>query len=184
MDYHNLAWAIIAPENPERMISLAKECKELKIPFIFDPGQVLPMLNAEDILWCIKNADIFIINDYESALLKKKIGMDEETIAKAVPTFIQTHAEKGCTVKSPAGMSYIRAVQPSVITDPTGCGDAFRAGLLAGLVAGKKIEKCCQAGALLATYILESEGTQNHKFSIEEFSVRMENNFGERWEES
>ena len=180
MSYGEVAWAIISPENPERMMVFAHECKELKIPFIFDPGQVLPALRDEDIMWGIKNADVFIINDYESALLTKKLGFTDELIGKMVPTYIQTHGEKGSTVKSPTGMSYIRAVQPAKITDPTGCGDAYRAGLLAGLREGKRIEKCCQAGALMATYVLESEGTQNHKCTLDEFSTRLENNFGER----
>lgn len=183
LDYGSLAWAIISPEQPERMMVFARECKELQIPYVFDPGQVLTMLKDEDIMWGIKNASVFIINDYETALLNKKMGLNEELIGRMVPTFIQTHGEKGSTVKSPTGMSYIRSVQPSKITDPTGCGDAYRAGILAGLKEGKKIEKCCQAGALMATYSLEAEGTQTHKFTLEEFSTRLENNFGERWEE-
>jgi len=183
LDYGSIAWAIISPENPKRMMKYAYECKELKIPFIFDPGQVIPMLDNEELLWGVKNADIFIVNGHEAKMLNTRLGLTSDLIAKMSQVYIETHGEKGSTIMGKNGVFYIRAVQPSKTIDPTGCGDAFRAGLLAGLREGKSMERCGQAGALLATYSIENEGTQQHKFTMEEFSTRLENNFGSRWEE-
>lgn len=183
MEYGSIAWAIISPEFPKRMMKFAQECKELGIPFVFDPGQVLPGLSNEELMWGIKNSNVFIVNDYESAMLNKRLGLTPELIAEMCPIYVETHGDKGSTIMGKEGVFYIRAVQPSKIVDPTGCGDAYRAGFLAGLVQGKNLERCGQAGALCATYSIENEGTQLHKYTLEEFSKRLEDNFGSRFEE-
>ncbi|HLG25717.1 MAG TPA: carbohydrate kinase family protein, partial [Candidatus Gracilibacteria bacterium] len=174
-----LAWAIISPDRPERMVKLSLECAESGVPYVFDPAQQIPNFQNPDLMKALSGAAVVIANEYESALLSKKLGVTPEELSAMVPTFIETHGSKGCSIKSPEGMFFVRAVQPAQIADPTGCGDAFRAGVLMGLRRGFAIQKSCMVGALIATYSLEQPGTQNHRFTMDEFGARFENNFGE-----
>jgi adenosine kinase len=178
-DYKPVAWAMIAPDNPVRMVRIANECKESGIPYVFDPAQQISHIKIPDLIACIQNAAVLIVNEYESELLINRIGISRERLNEMVPVFIETHGPKGSSVKSPEGMFYIKAVQPSALVDPTGCGDAFRAGLLYGLIKKLPIQKACQAGALMATYNIEHSGTQGHRFTFEEFASRFENSFGD-----
>lgn len=178
LNYHSIGWAIISPDNPERMVRYAKECMELKIPYIFDPAQEITHLTIDELLVAISNAAGLVVNEYESELLRKKTGMKPEEISEAVPILIETHGARGCSIKSPDGMAFVKPVTPMCLVDPTGCGDAFRAGVLMGLMKKYPIEKCCQIGALLASYNLEQSGTQTHSFTMQEFATRFENCFG------
>lgn len=172
------AYVIISPDKPERMLRVADECYELQIPYFFDPAQQMNNFKPEDLLRVIQNAFVLIVNEYEADLLSKKIGVPREGLAALSKNSIETHGARGCTIKSAEGMSFVRAAQPSQIVDPTGCGDAFRAGVVAGLMQGKNFQESCQIGALLATYNLEHQGTQSHSFTVEEFAARLEDTFG------
>lgn len=175
-----VSYAIIAPDKPEAMVKFAKECKELGIPYIFDPGQQLSIFEPEDLLRCIQNAFILIANEYEAGLLAQKLRIKPEELSSMPQIALETHGARGCHVKEQKLEHYVRAVQPRQgAVDPTGCGDAFRSGVLVGLQQGFPIQKCCQMGALLATYSLECLGTQCHTFTRAEFARRFENSFGE-----
>jgi adenosine kinase len=175
------ALAVIAPDNQERMMNAAKECKELGIPFIFAPAQMTPNIKVADLNWGITNSAVTIVNDYESELISKLLGTPKTALPMLAQCYIETHGAKGCSIMSKTeGAFYVKSIQPSKLVDPTGCGDAFIAGLAGGLRRGLPIQKCCQAGALLSTYNLENAGTQMHAFTPDEFNERFENNFGEK----
>ncbi len=177
--YDNINLAIIAPDDPKRMVRLAMECKDMAIPYIFDPSQQLTSMNDVELRQALSGAKMLIANEYEVELICKILGMPKENFQTLVPTFIETYGSKGSSVVSPEGSFFVKAVAPGKLEDPTGCGDAFRGGVLAGLQMGLGIEKCCQMGALAATYSLESPGTQAHTFTLDEFKARMAENFGE-----
>ncbi len=180
LNYSDIAYTIIAPDNPDRMIRVARECKELEIPFVFDPAQEISFIKNQDLVWAVNNCNVLIVNDYEADLLAKVLHTDKTRLGAMVPVYIETHGAKGSTIMSrKEGTFYIRSVQPSKMVDPTGCGDAFRAGVLMGLKRNLPIQKAGQAGALLAAYNLENPGTQTHKFTMDEFNKRFEDNFGE-----
>lgn len=174
-------WVIISPDDPRRMSRLAQECKNLGIKYIFDPSQQISNMENEVLLEAIKGAAILIVNEYEVDLLTKRFGVTREALQKMVPMLIETLGEKGSSVTTPEGTLLVKSVPAMKVIDPTGCGDAFRAGILAGMNLGLGIEKCCQIGALTATYTIEKNGTQNHFFTLEEFKKRFQENFGENF---
>lgn len=178
--HREIAWAIIAPDNPRRMVQVAAECKALGIPYIFDPAQQITNIVKKDLLAAIKGARVLIVNEYESGLIGKHLEISAEKIAGLVPIYIETHGAKGARIRSPEGMFEVPAVKPAKYVDPTGCGDAFRAGVMLGLIEGCPIEKSVRVGALLATYNLENSGTQNHQFTLREFGRRFEKVWGEK----
>ncbi len=180
----NLSWAIIAPDDAARMVRLSQECKERGIKYIFDPAQQIGNLSAEQLMTAIEGAEILIANDYEAELLSSKLGVSREKLATMVPNYIETHGERGASVKTigKTGASesfFVHAVKAGKIVDPTGCGDAFRAGVLAGMEMNFGLEKSCKMGALAATYNLENHGTQGHKFTWKQFAARYAENYGE-----
>lgn len=178
LNHEEMSWAIIAPDHPERMIRIAQECSEFKIPFIFDPAQQIGAMTPAQLKIGIEMATVLIVNDYEAALLAKKLGIPKEKLPSLVPNYIETHGVDGSSGSTPEGSFFVRSVKPAVLADPTGCGDAYRAGVLAGLVGGLPLEKCCQMGALAATYNLEKQGTQGHTFTRAEFDQRLKEYFG------
>jgi adenosine kinase len=177
--YNDIAWAIIAPDVPQRMVQLAEECSNLDIPYIFDPAQQIEVFKKKSLLTAIENASILIVNGYESELLSKKLGISKYELASMTPIYIETHGERGCSIITSGGTVRVKAVRPIHIIDPTGCGDAFRSGVLMGLRNGYPIKKACRIGSLVATYSIEQFGTQAHSFSKEEFAKRYEKSFGE-----
>lgn len=179
--HDKISLAIISPDDPHRMLRLALECKELKIPYIFDPSQQLTSLSEFELREALSGAKVLIANEYEVELICKLLKMTKEKLPTLVPTFIETFGEKGSSVVSPEGSFFVPSVRPKNAVDPTGCGDAFRAGILAGMQLGFGLEKCCKIGALAATYVLECEGTQCHRFGLEDFKKRFEENFGEKF---
>ncbi len=176
---NNIGWVIISPDDPKRMLRLATECRALKVPHIFDPSQQIPNMDTAELEEAIRGSSILIANEYEVELLTKTLNKSKEEIANMCSIYIETHGANGSSVASPEGTFFIKAVPPNAVIDPTGCGDAYRGGVLFGLSLNLPIEKCCQIGALAAAYSLEQAGTQNHAFVIEDFKKRMEENFGE-----
>ncbi|MFA5829708.1 MAG: carbohydrate kinase family protein [Candidatus Gracilibacteria bacterium] len=174
-----ITWAIIAPDDAARMVRLSQECSEHKIKYIFDPAQQIGSLSPAQLLTAIGGAELLIANDYEAELLAKKLGITREKLSTMTPCYIETHGDRGASVRDYDGNYFVHAVKASNIVDPTGCGDAFRAGVLAGMEMNYGLEKSCKIGALAATYNLENHGTQGHKFTWQEFKKRYEENFGE-----
>lgn len=165
--------AIIAPEMKETMMHYCKECKRNNIPYFFDPGQNIPMFSAEELMECLQGAYGFIANDYEWQLVQKSIGMTPEELVATVDYVVITEGDKGSKIYTTAQMYSIEAFAPHEVQDPTGCGDAYRAGLLSGLVEGLSIEAAGKRASLAATYCVEEHGTQNHHYTMNEFIRRI-----------
>lgn len=175
----NVSWVMIAPDLPPSMMQFVEEALELGIPYIFDPAQQMGIFDPADLFKAVKGSHILIVNEYEAKLLSHMLSMPLEEISKMPKIYIETHGARGCRVRENGTEHYVKAVQPDAIVDPTGCGDAFRAGVIAGLGRGFDIEKACKMGALMAVYALEAHGCQSHSFAPEQFAERFQKSFGE-----
>ena len=164
---------IISPGNLEDMVNYPRESKVRGIDYIFDPGQSLPMLNAKDLVQAIEGCRILISNDYELDLIMSKTGLNKEALLSRAGTIIVTLGALGSKVFTPDCEITVPVVRPKTVEDPTGAGDSYRAGLIAGLIAGRDIEQCARMGSVCASFAVECHGTQEHKFTIEEFHERL-----------
>lgn len=168
---------VISPNTPEAMRNFAEECKQNKIKYMYDPGMQLPRLTDEDLKEGISNSEILIGNDYEMELMKKRMGGNIR-----VPILITTLGEKGAVVFDHRNGEDVQDIilpsKPREIIDPTGAGDAFRAGFLAGYSRGFDLKTCGQMGACAAVYTVEKYGTQTHEFSVDDFCKRYKENYG------
>jgi adenosine kinase len=173
------AIAIISPGNVEDMITYSRTYRELGIPYICDPGQQIPIISPEELAGMISGAAILISNDYELEMIRQKTGMDDRSLLEAAPVMITTLGEKGAQVTTPEGIDPIPAVPVREVKDPTGAGDAFRAGLLKGLTRGETTSISARIGATCASYAVEHLGTQEHRFTEETFWRRHREAFGE-----
>lgn len=172
------ALAIISPGCIEDMNSYSSEFKTLGIPYIFDPGQSIPALSGEQILEMITGARMLISNDYELELIQTKTGLERSDILKRTPVLLTTLGENGSRVCTPDGEAQIPAVPADQVLDPTGAGDAYRSGLIKGMVTGKELEEAARMGAVCASFAVARQGTQEHTFSMEEFRERYRSAFG------
>lgn len=180
IDSSQIAFAVISPDHPRRMAKIANECLSAGIPYIFDPSQQMNVFEPEELREVARRASILILNEYESKLMKKMLDITDQELCSLAKIYIETRGEKGGVVFENGVMTEYSAVAPYDLNDPTGCGDAFRAGLAFGLQCGFDIVKCCKIGALTATYSIESPATQTHKFSAEQFAGRFEKSYGEK----
>ncbi len=164
---------IISPGNLEDMMDYPLRCKARGIDYIFDPGQSLPMLEAKDLVQAIKGCRILICNDYEMDLILKKTELNKEYMLKLARTVIITRGELGSQVFTPEGEINILPAKPSKVLDPTGAGDSYRGGLIAGLARGLSLEQAARMGSVCASFCLECYGTQDYRFSPDEFNQRL-----------
>ncbi|HUV16081.1 MAG TPA: carbohydrate kinase family protein [Pelolinea sp.] len=163
---------VISPNDPTAMCKYAMECRELEIPYLYDPGQQVVRNKPEEIREGITSAQSLFINDYEYELIQKHTGMLDKEIRYAVEYVVITCGEHGSDVWVKDKHYHIPVVRPGCIADPTGVGDAFRGGFLRGVRLGLDWQTCGQMGALAATYCLENRGTQNHSYTLPEFISR------------
>ena len=171
---------IISPGNLDDMIHYSRKYKALDIPYIFDPGQQIPALKDFDTAALgelIDGARILIANDYELDLIKDATGLDEDAMLAKTPAIIVTLGEEGAMVMTREGRQAVKAVKTTSVMDPTGAGDAFRAGLIKGLVMNKDLADAARMGATCAGYAVEHYGTQEHSFDLAGFWRRYEENF-------
>lgn len=159
-------WAVIAAENTANMVKLAKYYARQGVNYIFDPGQQITALGNRELEIGIRGAKVLIGNDYEIGLLKKRVKFD-------VPILIKTLGPRGSEFYCGRKKIKIGIAKPRRVVDPTGAGDAYRAGLLKGLVLGYDLERCGCLGAAVASYAVEKYGTQNHKFTWREIEQRL-----------
>jgi adenosine kinase len=169
---------IVSPGNLSDMVGYPQLCKEKGIGYIFDPGQSIPMLSAEDLCGSIKGSRILISNDYELELIMSKTGLKKEDLLRLTGAVIVTLGESGSKVIRPDRETSIPAAKAKTVEDPTGAGDSFRGGLIRGLVQGKGIEDAAKLGSVCASFAVECYGTQDYLFSKEEFDERYKNCFG------
>ncbi len=169
--------AVISPNDPSAMTSYAAECRGLGIPYLYDPSQQVLRLEGEEIRRDMAGAHFLFVNDYEYGLIEKKTGLNLENILTLVHVLVVTRGERGTDIYTDGRKVHVPVYPPERILDPTGVGDAFRGGFLAGWVRGFPLELCGKMGALAATYCLEQTGTQNHAYTRQEFVRRFRQAF-------
>jgi len=172
-------WAIVAPGNPKDMAYFCRQYQKMAIPYIFDPGQAIPSLTKEDLILGISAAQIFISNDYELELVLNKTGFTIDDIKTKVKLLITTRGPQGSLIYKNKKTFKIPPAKPKNDNDPTGAGDAYRAGLLKGLVENLTIEKIGRLAGLVSIYTVEKYGTQTHHFSWLALKRRYKENFAE-----
>jgi adenosine kinase len=170
---------IVAPDGRQGMIEHAEQFAELGIPFIFDPGQGLPMFEAAELNRFIEQARWVAVNDYEWQLLRQKTGLTERDLTRRVEALIVTRGGKGSSIHTRDGHLEIPCARTSAVVDPTGCGDAYRAGLLHGLLHGLDWESTGRIAAVMGALKIESRGTQNHHATPGEIERRLAESFGD-----
>lgn len=174
----DISVGIVSPDGKEGMQSHAEQFAEQGIPFIFDPGQGMPMFDGNELLKFLELATWVTLNDYESELMQQRTGLSLEQIAEKVEALIVTFGGSGSKIYTEGKCIDIPAVLPKAILDPTGCGDAYRAGLLYGLINELGWEITGRIASLLGAIKIEHNGTQNHVFEFECFKQRYNENFG------
>lgn len=160
---------VVAPDGREGMLAHAREFAKARIPFLFDPGQGLPMFNAEELMQFLDWATWVAMNDYESAMFSKRTGLSFEQIAVRTQALIITRGEKGSSIYVDKKRIDIPPVKPRQVVDPTGCGDAYRAGLIHGLLNDFDWETSGRIASLMGAIKVASLGTQNYEFTLDEF---------------
>ncbi len=171
--------AILAPGNLQDMMEYAKIYKEKGINYICDPGQSLTAWDKKALRDWIDGSYMLITNDYELEMVMNMTGMNKKELLSLTKIIITTLGEKGSVISTSQGDVNVKPAKVSKVVDPTGAGDAFRSGLLKGLVTGKDMETSARLGAVAATYAIEKYGTQEHHYTFEEFKNRYRDNFGE-----
>ena len=169
---------MVSPDGREGMIEHAKQFADRNIPFIFDPGQGMPLFDGNDLIQFINQATWVIVNDYEWELLQARTKLTVEQVVQQVKALIITKGAKGSVIYVADKVLQIPPVSPKTVTDPTGCGDAFRGGLLYGLMNELDWETTGRIASLMGTIKIEQYGTQNHEFTLPAFQQRFEESFG------
>lgn len=173
--------AIVAPDGKEGMQQHARDCAELGIPFIFDPGQGLPMFSGAELIHMIELATYVAVNDYEAELLTERTGLSPQLLAERVSALIITRGEQGAEIFADGKRIDIPCVPADKVVDPTGCGDAFRAGLLYGLTNGMDWVTTGRLASLMGAIKIAHQGGQNHTPTREEIEDRFQKAYGYRF---
>ncbi|HSR64975.1 MAG TPA: carbohydrate kinase family protein [Xanthomonadaceae bacterium] len=177
-DVAGVSFGIVSPDGREGMLQNAREFADCGIPFIFDPGQAMPLFDGEEFRHFIELADYVVVNDYESNLLQERTGWTAETIASRVRAYIITQGPKGSLIHAGGETLHIPPAHERRITDPTGCGDAYRAGLIFGLMRGDELAVCGRMASLMGALKIEHPGTQNQRFTWAQFAEEFRQQFG------
>lgn len=197
-------FVLISPHQPQAMVKHVKECQKLKLPYLYDPAFQIDHFSKRELLNGIRGAQILIGNDYEIALIEKKLGVTHAELLKLTPIVVTTLGSKGSVIehnptltlslsrgrnnsflplklrRGEEGLLKIKPARPKNTSDPTGAGDAYRAGFVAGYLRGFDLRTCGQMGSVAAVYTVEQYGTQTHHFTKKEYTARYEENFGWR----
>ena len=168
---------IIAPDGREGMLQHAQEFYSAGIPYVFDPGQGLPMFRGEELLEFVRMADYVTVNDYECRMLQERTGATLDQLAKQVKAFVVTLGARGSVIHTAGGEIDIPSAKPEKVADPTGCGDAYRGGLLYGIANGLDWALTGRLASLLGAIKIACRGGQNHKFTREEIAARFKEAF-------
>jgi len=177
-DAHDVAIGIVAPDGRDGMIVHAEQFAAAGIPFIFDPGQGLPMFGRDELDKFIGEASWVAVNDYEWQMLQQKTGWGVREVTRRVKALIVTRGANGSVIYTREGELEVPSARPRAVVDPTGCGDAYRAGLLHGLLQGLDWQSTGRIASLMGAIKIETRGPQNYSFTREEFARRLDENFG------
>lgn len=178
-DASDIELGIVGPDGRDAMIQHAKGFADQNIPFIFDPGQGMPMFDGSDFTTFLEQATYAIFNDYESQMLLDRTGLTLEQVAEKVDALIVTRGAEGSEVYVEGEMFKVGCAPISGVKDPTGCGDAYRAGVMHGITTQRDWKTCAQMGSLCGAIKVEHSGTQNHSFTAAQFAQRYKDAFGE-----
>lgn len=189
LDRSALELVLISPNDPAAMARYADECRTLRIPFVYDPSQQVARLSGEELLAGLEGAEVLIGNEYEFGVIEKKTGLSESSLLDKVPVVVVTRGEQGSTITvrgggaKVLGVSTTHQIPPATLRttalDPTGVGDAYRAGLVAARLARLPWDAAGKVGSLAAVYALETLGPQPRRYSIDDFLVRYAESFGQ-----
>jgi adenosine kinase len=169
---------IVSPDGKDGMIQHAAQFVEAGIPFIFDPGQGMPMFDGAELLAFVEKATWVTLNDYEAQLMQERTGLSPEELAQKVEALIITKGSAGSLIYTASGTIEIPPAKPAAALDPTGCGDAYRAGLIFGLLEGLDWAITGRIASLAGAIKVETYGTQNHSYTLNSFRERYRENFG------
>ena len=173
--------AIVAPDGRDGMVQNAEDCARLGIPFVFDPGQGLPMFSGQELTRFVDLATYVAVNDYEAEMLAQTTRLSLTEIASRVSALIVTRGERGAEIFTDGEKIDIPCVDAEKVVDPTGCGDAFRAGLMYGLTNGMDMMTSGRLGSLMGALKIAHQGGQNHFFAQAEIADRFKETFGYRF---
>ena len=177
-DATKVGLGIVAPDGRDGMLQHAREFSEAGIPFVFDPGQGLPMFDGEELMHFVKLADYVAANDYEAKLLQERTGKSVEELSRSVKALVVTKGGKGSTIYTGGKSIDVPAVPPAEIVDPTGCGDAYRAGLLYGIANNLDWEMTGRLASLLGSIKIAQRGPQNHELTRDSVAESFRDAFG------
>jgi adenosine kinase len=172
---------IVAPDGKLAMLQHSRDFVEEGIPHIFDPGQAMTLFSGDELKQFIKEADYVVLNDYEFQLLKERTGLNGDQIARQVDAFIVTRGPEGSVIRTREEETEIEAVKPDDVQDPTGCGDAFRSGLLYGLINDLDLVTMCRIGSVMGSIKIAQQGPQNHAPTFDEIGQRFFEAYGYRF---
>jgi len=172
--------AIVAPGCIADMKAFPEFYRRRGFPFLYDPAQAITMLSGEDLRAGMVGAKVLVGSDYEFGLMAQKTGWMENAMLEHVPVLVITLGADGSRVVTREGEVRVKATPGEKSPDPTGAGDAFRAGFIRGMLSGMSFESCAKLGSVAASYAVEVYGTQNHKFSLDEFKERYRTSYGEK----
>ena len=169
---------IVAPDGREAMLQHSRDFERLGIPHIFDPGQAMTLFDGDDLKMFISQANWLVANDYEFQLIRERTGLSEEQVADQLEALIITRGGDGSTLITKAGEEHIETVKATIIEDPTGCGDAYRAGLIYGLLNDLDMITSCRIGSVMGALKIAVNGPQNHAPTMDEIVDRFQKAFG------
>jgi adenosine kinase len=178
-DATSVRLAIVSPDGRQGMMEHARDLKLAGIPYVFDPGQGLPMFSGAELLEMIEGARALTVNDYEARVVEQKTGRGIDEVARTVGAAIVTRGAEGASIHCDGRTMQVNAVKPHALLDPTGCGDAFRGGLLYGMARGWDWERAARLGAVMGSIKIAHRGGQNHRPSLDEVASRFKAAFGE-----
>ncbi len=180
-DTEGIEIGIVAPDGKLAMLQHSRDFVAAGIPHIFDPGQAMTLFNGEELQQFIREATYVVLNDYEFQLLKERTGLDGAAIAHHVEAMIVTRGAEGSVLRTREGLTEIEVVEPDAVLDPTGCGDAFRAGLIHGILNDLDLVTCARIGSVMGAIKVAQQGPQNHTPTPDEIQRRFFEAYGYRF---
>lgn len=175
---HDAAWAIVAPDAKDGMFAHARRLHEQNTPFIFDLGQAMPLFSGEDLDQMLQLAQVLTANDYEASIIEQRTGRSMAEIAQDMRAVVVTRGAEGATLFTEGAEAHIEPVKADKVVDPTGCGDAHRAGLLYGLTQGWSLVDACRLANVMGSFKIASKGPQNHRPSRADISAVLKQYYG------
>ncbi len=175
----SIDWVIISPNDPVAMHKYARECRELGIKFVYDPSQQLARIGRSEFMDSVEGAAVLTVNDYELEMTKRLTGLSQQELLRHVAALVVTRGPDGVSAYTREAEYHVPAADAAALVEPTGVGDAFRAGLLAGLAHGAGWPTALRMGNVAAVYVIEKVGTQNHCYTLTDFVARYRANYGD-----